>query len=190
MGEDMATHVSVVALNFRDDVRTIDRCGPSLERSTKARLVLDGRDPPQFCTSVELRPRHVEAEYGVTLVLDTVTMEPTAYREHVLVVPRTVAVNQGESVFCFPPLPSRTVYKSKLVYDTRRADLWYTSAVDLAVVGTLGVPVDDYVDEEEEEEDEVVDDDVAAAVSTGDGCFDILNGSCVDSDDDDSSSRL
>ncbi|KAH7957548.1 uncharacterized protein LOC119389658 [Rhipicephalus sanguineus] len=185
MGEDMATHISVVALNFCEDVRTIDRCGPSLERSVKSRLVLNGRDPPQFRTSVELRPRHVEAEYGVTLVLDTTTMEPTAYREHVLVLPRTVAVSQGESVFCFPPLPSRTVYKSTLVYDTRRADLWYTSAVDLAVVGTLGVPVDD----DEEEEGEVVDD--AAATSAGDECFDTLNGACVDTDDDDdSSSRL
>lgn len=168
-----------VALNFSDDVRTIDRCGPSLERSVKSRLVLDGRDPPHFRTSVELRPRHVEAEYGVTLVLDTATMEPTAYREHLLVVPRTVAVSQGESVFCFPPLPSHTVYKSALVYDTRRADLWYTSTVDLAVVGTLGLPVDD-------EEDEVVDD----AASAGDECFETLNGAGVDSDDDKSSSKL
>uniref|UniRef100_L7M403 Uncharacterized protein n=1 Tax=Rhipicephalus pulchellus TaxID=72859 RepID=L7M403_RHIPC len=181
----MATHMSVVALNFCDDVRTIDRCGPSLERSIKSRLVLDGRDPPQFRTSVELRPRHVEVEYGVTLVLDAPTMEPTAYREHVLVLPRTVAVSQGESVFCFPPLPSHTVYKSKLVYDTRRADLWYTSAIDFAVVGTLDVPVDDDVDEEE---DEAEDD---AATSAGDGCFDTLNGACIDTDDeDDSSSRL
>ncbi|XP_050022997.1 uncharacterized protein [Dermacentor andersoni] len=185
MGEDMATHMSVVALNFRDDVRTIDRCGPSLERSVKARLVLEGRDPPQYRTSVELRPRLVEAEYGVTLVLDAPSMEPTAYREHVIVMPRTVAVREGESVFCFPPAPPRTVYKSTLVYDTRRADLWYTSAVDLAVVGTLGVPVEDA----EDDDDDAVDD-ADAAAGKGDGCFDTLNGGCVDTDDEDSSSRL
>ncbi|XP_075541025.1 uncharacterized protein LOC142575500 [Dermacentor variabilis] len=184
MGEDMATHMSVVALNFRDDVRTIDRCGPSLERSVKARLVFEGRDPPQYRTSVELRPRLVEAEYGVTLVLDAPSMEPTAYREHVIVLPRTVAVRQGESVFCFPPPPPRTVYKSTLVYDTRRADLWYTSAVDLAVVGTLDVPVEE---DAEEDDDDAVDD---AAADKGDGCFDTLNGGCVDTDDEDSSSRL
>ncbi|XP_077510172.1 uncharacterized protein LOC144121098 [Amblyomma americanum] len=169
MCEEMSTHMSVVALNFRDDVRTMER-GPSLERSVKTRVVADGRDPPQFRTSVELRPRLVEAEYGVTLVLDTATMEPTAYREDVLVLPRTVAVREGESVFCFPPLPPRTVYKSTLVYDTRRADYWYTSAVDLAVVGTVGLPVED-----------------AASDDDGEESCDGLDGQCLDSDGEDSS---
>uniref|UniRef100_G3MRT5 Uncharacterized protein n=1 Tax=Amblyomma maculatum TaxID=34609 RepID=G3MRT5_AMBMU len=170
----MSTHMNVVALNFRDDVRTMDR-GPFTECSVKTRLVADGRDPPQFRTSVELWPQLVEAEYGVTLVLDTTTMEPTAYRENVLMLPRTVAVREGESVFCFPPLPSHTLYKSKLVYDTRRADYWYTSAVDLAVVGTVGFPV----------EDAASDDDVNGEEETCDG----LDGQCVDSDDE-GSSRL
>ncbi|KAH9377179.1 hypothetical protein HPB48_017907 [Haemaphysalis longicornis] len=79
------------ALNFSDDVRTMER-GPSLERSLKTRYLVGAREAPQFRTSLELRPRLVEAEYGTTLVLDTATMEPTAYREDVLVVPRTVAV--------------------------------------------------------------------------------------------------
>lgn len=171
--------MNVFALNFSDDVRTMER-GPSLERSVKTRCLLGAREAPQFRTSLELRPRLVAAEYGTTLVLDTATMEPTAYREDVFVVPRTVAVRAGESVFCFPPAPPRTVYKSTLVYDNRRTDYWYTSAVDLAVVGTLGVPF--HVEDDEQ------DDAPADAEANGD-----LGNGCCDgsrSSDEEGSSRL
>lgn len=181
MSEETSAQMNVFALNFSDDVRTMER-GPSLERSIKTRYLVGAREAPQFRTSLELRPRLVEAEYGTTLVLDTATMEPTAYREDVLVVPRTVAVRAGESVFCFPPAPPRTVYKSTLVYDNRRTDYWYTSAVDLAVVGTLGVPF-----EEEEDEQDAAPGEAEVNGALGNGCYEDVGSR---SSDDEGSSRL
>lgn len=124
--------------NFSEDIRTIDR-GPQFERKVETTVVYES-DPQQYRTSLELKKCYIPSLFCTTLVVDLEDMEPITYRETMEVVPRTLPVRHGETVFSFEKEP-HTMYTTTVVYDTRSVDYWYTSAVDFTPVTSVQVGI-------------------------------------------------
>lgn len=121
--------------------------GPSWSRSVKTRTTFSSA-APQYRSTLELRPKFFPTDFCTTLVLNTDTMEASSYFEQVRLVPRTVPVRHGETVFSFAKEP-RTLYKSTVVYDNRASDYWYTSSIDFAPIDVTHLPLEESADDEE-----------------------------------------